>query len=108
MRDKTRCNSLVDKDHPITLGKEIESASTYSVFEGSLTSPMVDHLTDLLPVEVQTAKFQLMLPKKQRHQTLRPICIHLGGTGDHVSIHESIFLQVLIESLIRVSGSVEF
>jgi len=51
--------------------------------EGDFLSPMVKYLGEFIPEEAQTAKFQMILPKKWSHPKLKPICIHLAGTGDH-------------------------
>ncbi|KAI1294988.1 hypothetical protein HDE_06025 [Halotydeus destructor] len=83
MRDKDKCNGLIDNDHPITIDKEVESNASYTVFEGHFESPMVKYFGNMIPKEAHAAKFQLVLPKKWNHETLKPICIHLAGTGDH-------------------------
>jgi hypothetical protein len=83
MANKMKCNNLVDKDYPITIDKEIEKSATYSVFDGHFESPMVKYFGDMIPKESQTAKFQLVLPKKWNDSELKPLCIHLAGTGDH-------------------------
>lgn len=47
---------------------------------------MTAYLGDLIPPESQTAKFQMILPKKWPNPKIKPIVIHLAGTGDHVSL----------------------
>lgn len=53
---------------------------------GQLESPMTAYLGDLIPPESQTAKFQMILPKKWPNPKIKPVVIHLAGTGDHVCI----------------------
>lgn len=102
--DKVKCNQLVHKSHEIKLGPAIESNALYSVHEGKLficfggcffphslflgsfTSPMVDYIGDLIPKESHEAKFQMILPQKWLNSKLKPVVIHLAGTGDHVSL----------------------
>lgn len=38
-----------------------------------------------MPYETITANFQLVLPRKWYSHKIKPICLHLAGTGDHVS-----------------------
>lgn len=54
--------------------------------EAEFISPFVDHLPGLLPRESEKAKFQVLLPKIWRSPSLKPTCLHLAGTGDHVCI----------------------
>lgn len=95
MANKEVCNSMVDKDHKITVGPEVESTAHYSVYEGHLQSPMNDYFHEQIPEEARIAKFQLVLPKKWHHQTLKPICLHLAGTGDHVRMQSNHILLKL-------------
>lgn len=90
---------LVNKDHPIYLDKLVDQTDLYFLYEGHFISPLVQYLTDLIPEESKIAKFQLLLPKKWKFPKLRPLCLHLAGTGDHVSItffiQKAIFFTVL-------------
>ena len=83
MRDKVKCNSLVAADYPVHIAKKVEETDTYTLNNGHLLSPMVEYFGDMMPTEVETAHFQIMLPKKWSHPTLKPIVLHLAGTGDH-------------------------
>ena len=91
---------MVSSDHHIDVGPQVERTSAYSVFEGMIflscctsrlicpstgqfESPMTPFLGDLIPREAQTAKFQLMLPNKWPNPKIKPLVIHLAGTGDH-------------------------
>lgn len=60
------------------------------LFEGHFETPMAEYMRDLIPEESRTAHFQLLVPGKGMESVLstsplRPLCIHLAGTGDHVS-----------------------
>jgi hypothetical protein len=46
-------------------------------------------MAELMPQEIRTARFQLLIPTSWNKlaafkKNLKPICIHLAGTGDHV------------------------
>lgn len=116
--NKEQCNNLVRKNYEIKLGPAVESNGLYTVHEGKLVivlfffvfvfdfqleisftlyhilylgsfiSPMVEYLGDLIPKESHEAKFQMILPKKWKHSKLKPVVIHLAGTGDHVSSND--------------------
>ncbi|CAL4065394.1 unnamed protein product, partial [Meganyctiphanes norvegica] len=81
LSNRETCLKLVDKNHPITIVKKVENGD-HLLWEGEFTSPFVDHLPGLLPEESQTARFQMVLPKKWPTK-LKPTCLHLAGTGDH-------------------------
>lgn len=83
-RDK--CLHLVDKHHPIKVGRLVDEDAHCRQYEGQFESPMVKYLGDLIPKESHTAHFELIEPTRWRHPTLRPLCIQLAGTGDHVSV----------------------
>lgn len=53
--------------------------------EGQFESPFEKNLPGLMPEETKTAYFQMILPKEWKSKKIRPICLHLAGTGDHVS-----------------------
>lgn len=84
--DREKCNKLVEWNHKIHIGSEVESGSNHVVYDGHFESPMVKYLAESIPVEAQIARFQLILPKTWHHSKLKPICVHLAGTGDHVSV----------------------
>lgn len=45
-----------------------------------------------MPEETRTAHFQVVLPRKWQSQKVKPICLHLAGTGDHVSDDENVVI----------------
>jgi hypothetical protein len=65
----------------------VESNSEYHLYEGNFISPFVRYMGDMLPQECHKATFQMVVPVKWKHEKHRPVCIHLAGTGDHVSFH---------------------
>lgn len=83
--DRKTCQHLVSSDHPVYIDRKIEETEHYKLYEGHFWSPLVDYLHDLVPKESQRAYFQLMLPAKWPSDYLRPLCVQLAGTGDHVN-----------------------
>lgn len=81
LSNRESCLKLIDKNHPITITKEVDNGD-HLLWEGEFISPFVDHLPGLLPKESELAKFQMVLPKKWPTH-LKPTCLHLAGTGDH-------------------------
>lgn len=59
--------------------------SDYRVLEGHFRSPLDVHLPDIMPEEVKKAHFQIILPTTWQEENYKPVCLHLAGTGDHVS-----------------------
>jgi len=39
-----------------------------------------------MPDQAKIAYFQVILPTKWGSHKIKPICLHLAGTGDHVNI----------------------
>ncbi|CAH1777017.1 unnamed protein product [Owenia fusiformis] len=81
LSDRESCRSLVKPDYPVYIDKD-EKRKDYRVLDGHFKSPFVEHLPGIMPEEVQNAKFRMILPKEWRSH-LKPVCIHLAGTGDH-------------------------
>lgn len=49
-----------------------------------------------MPEETKTAYFQMILPKEWKSKKIKPVCLHLAGTGDHVrEIDLCIFLKTI-------------
>lgn len=81
------CFKLVPRDYPVEITKkEIGAEST--LIEGQFKTPMELHMPGVVPEESQQAHFQLLIPNKWKNEKHKPICIHLAGTGDHVSTIE--------------------
>lgn len=60
-------------------------------------------MSELMPLEIRTARFQLLIPTSWNkvatfRKNLKPICIHLAGTGDHVRLllRHKAFLDIRI------------
>lgn len=79
--DREQCRHLVPSNYPIHIDQE-EVFSDCHIIHGHFLSPFVHHLPGIMPKEVQTARFQMILPKKWSGE-LKPVCLHLAGTGDH-------------------------
>lgn len=76
------CKHLVTDDYPIYIDKEYPDGNN-RILEGHFHSPLSEHLPGIMPKEVETATFQVILPSKWKDPKVKPICIHLAGTGDH-------------------------
>uniref|UniRef100_A0A0B6ZRB6 Uncharacterized protein n=2 Tax=Arion vulgaris TaxID=1028688 RepID=A0A0B6ZRB6_9EUPU len=82
LSNRDTCQHLVPADYPITIDKEYRDGECV-ILEGHFTSPFIHQLPGIMPKEVETACFQMILPLQWQHSTLKPVCIHLAGTGDH-------------------------
>ncbi|XP_076446925.1 protein ABHD18-like [Babylonia areolata] len=82
MSDREQCRNLVPNDYPIHIDKEYPDGDC-RILEGHFTSPFTHHLPGIMPKEVETATFQMILPKQWKDSKHKPMCIHLAGTGDH-------------------------
>lgn len=80
--NREACYSLIPYDYPITITKD-EEWSDCHILEGCFESPFERNLPELIPEEVKTAYFQMILPRKWSSHKVKPICLHMAGTGDH-------------------------
>ena len=86
--DRDKCKKLVKHRHPVYIDRKIEENENYELFEGHFLSPLVDYLPKLIPSESHIARFQLIIPRLWRDldsSSIRPLCLQLAGTGDHVN-----------------------
>lgn len=60
------------------------------VLEGHFVTPLDKFLPDLVPEAAKSAHFQILLPLKWKENNFKPMCLHLAGTGDHVSMISNI------------------
>lgn len=82
--NREACLNLVPRDYPIEIVKE-EVTSDCRIIDGKFTTPLELYLPGLVPKVTQDAHFQMILPLKWKDPVHKPMCIHLAGTGDHVS-----------------------
>ncbi|XP_043584404.1 protein ABHD18 isoform X1 [Bombus pyrosoma] len=82
LANRETCYKLIPRDYPINITKD-EEWSDCHIIEGCFESPFNKHLPDIMPYETITAHFQLVLPPKWHSHKIKPICLHLAGTGDH-------------------------
>ncbi|XP_076665583.1 protein ABHD18 isoform X1 [Andrena cerasifolii] len=80
--NRETCYNLIPRDYPISITKD-EEWSDCHIIEGSFESPFHKHLPGIMPTETITAHFQLVLPRKWNSHKIKPLCLHLAGTGDH-------------------------
>lgn len=79
-----------------------EDYSDFRIMEGCFVSPFVRYLPGIVPNESETAYFQVVLPKKWNSSHYKPICLHLAGTGDHVS-HFTIIEVVTLQKYLHLA-----
>lgn len=84
MSNRDTCSKLVPKDYPVEITKEITTSDS-RIIEGKFLSPLDLYLPGLIPEVAREAHFQMILPKKWQDEDYKPVCLHLAGTGDHVS-----------------------
>lgn len=80
--NREACYNLIPSNYPVNITKD-EEWSDCHVLEGHFQSPFDYHLPGIMPEETKTAHFQMILPKKWTSHKIKPICLHLAGTGDH-------------------------
>lgn len=64
--------------------RQDEVWSDCHIIEGQFESPFEKYLPGIMPDKAKTAYFQVVLPSKWSSHKIKPICLHLAGTGDHV------------------------
>ncbi|XP_075159420.1 protein ABHD18 isoform X2 [Haematobia irritans] len=78
---RNTCFPLVPKDYPVDIIKQ-EKHPDGVILEGKFLTPLELHLPGIVPKAAQDAHFQVILPNKW-YDNMKPMCIHLAGTGDH-------------------------
>ncbi|CAL7945289.1 unnamed protein product [Xylocopa violacea] len=82
LSNRETCYNLIPHNYPINITKD-EEWSDCHIIEGSFESPFNKYLPGIMPNETITAHFQVILPKRWSSHKVKPICLHLAGTGDH-------------------------
>ncbi|XP_043271134.1 protein ABHD18 isoform X3 [Venturia canescens] len=80
--NREACYNLIPRDYPINITKD-EEWSDCHIVEGCFESPFEHNLPNIMPEETKTCYFQLILPLHWSSQKIKPVCLHLAGTGDH-------------------------
>ncbi|XP_011141314.1 protein ABHD18 isoform X3 [Harpegnathos saltator] len=80
--NRETCYNMIPLDYPIEITKS-EDWSDCHVIEGRFESPFEKHLPGIMPDKTKMAYFQVILPSKWNSHKIKPICLHLAGTGDH-------------------------
>lgn len=75
------CQRLISPDYPVHIDKD-EIQKECRILEGHFISPFTEHLPGIMPKETEMARFQVILPTSWKTK-LKPVCLHLAGTGDH-------------------------
>lgn len=79
--DRDSCFKLVSSDYPVKIIKKKEDSDSITL-EGVFQSPFSYYLPDIVPKESHLAHFQVLLPKKWPSKNVKPMCVHMAGTGD--------------------------
>ena len=98
--NREACYNLIPSDYPINITKD-EEWSDCHIIEGNFETPLHKHLPGIMPNETITAHFQLVLPCKWYSHKIKPICLHLAGTGDHYFWRRR---QLFAKPLLKESG----
>ncbi|XP_018353516.1 PREDICTED: protein ABHD18 isoform X2 [Trachymyrmex septentrionalis] len=80
--NRETCYNMIPITYPIEITKD-EVWSDCHIIEGQFESPFEKHLPGIMPDKTKTAYFQMVLPSKWSSHKIKPICLHLAGTGDH-------------------------
>lgn len=85
MSNRDTCSKLVPKDYPVEITNE-EQTSDCRIIDGKFLTPMELYMPGLVPEAAKDAHFQIILPNQWKEDDYKPVCLHLAGTGDHVSV----------------------
>ncbi|KAL6428395.1 protein ABHD18 isoform X2 [Cataglyphis hispanica] len=80
--NREACYNMIPFDYPIEITKD-EVWSDCHIIEGQFESPFEKHLPGIMPDKTKMAYFQVILPTKWGSHKIKPVCLHLAGTGDH-------------------------
>ncbi|XP_011871315.1 PREDICTED: uncharacterized protein C4orf29 isoform X2 [Vollenhovia emeryi] len=80
--NREACYNMIPFDYPIEITKD-EIWSDCHIIEGRFESPFEKHLPGIMPDKTKLAYFQVVLPPKWSSHKMKPVCLHLAGTGDH-------------------------
>ncbi|XP_013189622.2 protein ABHD18 isoform X1 [Amyelois transitella] len=80
--NRDECFKLIERDYPVTITKE-ECLSDCRFVEGYFMTPLEKFLPGIVPEIAQKAHFQALLPVHWPEPGVKPVCLHLAGTGDH-------------------------
>lgn len=73
-----------------------QNLSDCKLVEGYFVTPLERYLPGIVPEIAQKAHFQALLPIRWPEKGGKPVCLHLAGTGDHVSLLEPLRLEYII------------
>lgn len=82
------CLNLLDYDYKVHIDEEFKFKD-HTVLNGHFESPLVNYIPDLMPEEIRSCKFQMLIPTAWNKSfsfngtNTKPVCFHLAGTGDH-------------------------
>ncbi|XP_018305563.1 protein ABHD18 isoform X2 [Mycetomoellerius zeteki] len=80
--NRETCYNMIPINYPLEITKD-EVWSDCHIIEGKFESPFEKHLPGIMPDKTKMAYFQMVLPSKWNSHKIKPICLHLAGTGDH-------------------------
>ncbi|XP_073948306.1 protein ABHD18 isoform X2 [Choristoneura fumiferana] len=98
--NRDECFKLIERDYPVTITKE-QKLSDCTLLEGYFMSPLERYLPGIVPEVAQNAHFQVLLPLHWPEKGVKPMCLHLAGTGDHFFWRRR---NLMVKPLIKEAG----
>ncbi|XP_063628733.1 protein ABHD18 isoform X1 [Cydia splendana] len=98
--NRDECFKLVERDYAVTITKK-QKLSDCTLLEGYFISPLHRYLPGIVPEVAQKAHFQVLLPIHWPEKGVKPMCLHLAGTGDHFFWRRR---NLMVKPLIKEAG----
>ncbi|XP_047999303.1 protein ABHD18 isoform X2 [Leguminivora glycinivorella] len=98
--NRDECFKLIERDYAVTITKE-QKLSDCTLLEGYFISPLHRYLPGIVPEVAQKAHFQVLLPIHWPEKGVKPMCLHLAGTGDHFFWRRR---NLMVKPLIKEAG----
>ncbi|UYV63316.1 C4orf29 [Cordylochernes scorpioides] len=105
--DRHKSPQLLDHECSFQI-KKVESTMEHVLYEGQFVSPLAHLMPDVLPPESHLAHFQILQPARPPHGKLRPLCLHLAGTGDHLISKNTCQPSFILTPAVMVSEQSSF
>ena len=83
LASRSRAVELVDPRLDVIVIDADKTSSGLRLRHGHMRSPLARHTPEFIPPPVCDAQFELVEPANSATRRLRPLVIHLAGTGDH-------------------------
>lgn len=80
----------------MSLFNQEQNLTDCKLLEGYFITPLERYLPGIVPEIARKAHFQVLLPVHWPEPSCKPVCLHLAGTGDHVSKNKLITTTLLV------------